>query len=133
MSGHRLSTAEIEAALLEHSAVSEAAVVGVDDEITGQALNAFVSLKNGNERDEQIQRGLALQVRNSIGSFAAPKAIFVVHSLPKTRSGKIMRRILRLIVHGEEYSFGDTSTLLNPSSIDGIVEVVKLSRKESAR
>jgi acetyl-CoA synthetase len=111
VSGHRLSTAEIEAALIEHHAVAEAAVVGINDELTGQAVNAFVSIKDGNEINDQLRKDLILQVRKSIGPFAAPKAIFVVPDLPKTRSGKIMRRILRKILAGEEDQLGDTSTV----------------------
>lgn len=91
--------------------VAEAAVVGINDELTGQAVNAFVSLKNGNEVTEQTKKDLILQVRKSIGPFAAPKAVFVVSDLPKTRSGKIMRRILRKILAGEEDQLGDTSTV----------------------
>jgi acetyl-CoA synthetase len=111
VSGHRLSTAEIEAALIEHHAVAEAAVVGITDELTGQAVNAFVAIKDGNEINDQLRKDLILQVRKSIGPFAAPKAIFVVPDLPKTRSGKIMRRILRKILAGEEDQLGDTSTV----------------------
>ena len=111
VSGHRLSTAEIEAALIEHHQVAEAAVVGINDELTGQAVNAFVSLKEGNETNDQVKKDLVTQVRKSIGPFAAPKAIFVIEDLPKTRSGKIMRRILRKILSGEEDSLGDTSTV----------------------
>src|SRR6201996_1515770 len=111
VSGHRLSTAEIEAALIEHEGVAEAAVVGINDELTGQAVNAFVSLKDGVDPGEQTGKDLILQVRKSIGPFAAPKAIFVVEDLPKTRSGKIMRRILRKILAGEEGQLGDTSTV----------------------
>ncbi|KAH8697655.1 hypothetical protein BGW36DRAFT_171922 [Talaromyces proteolyticus] len=111
VSGHRLSTAEIEAALLEHPMVAEAAVVGISDELTGQAVNAFVSLKSGNESTDQVRKDLIMQVRKSIGPFAAPKAVFAVEDLPKTRSGKIMRRILRKILSGEEDSLGDTSTV----------------------
>lgn len=111
VSGHRLSTAEIEAALIEHHAVAEAAVVGISDELTGQAVNAFVAIKDGNEINDQLRKDLILQVRKSIGPFAAPKAIFVVPDLPKTRSGKIMRRILRKILAGEEDQLGDTSTV----------------------
>jgi acetyl-CoA synthetase len=91
--------------------VAEAAVVGIQDELTGQAVNAFVSLKDGNEGNDQTKKDLILQVRKSIGPFAAPKAIFVVPDLPKTRSGKIMRRILRKILAGEEDQLGDTSTV----------------------
>ncbi|KAL8803174.1 MAG: hypothetical protein Q9182_003346 [Xanthomendoza sp. 2 TL-2023] len=130
VSGHRLSTAEIEAALLEHHQVAEAAVVGIHDELSGQAVNAFVALKEGNESNEQVKKDLVLQVRKSIGPFAAPKAIFVVDDLPKTRSGKIMRRILRKILSGEEDSLGDTSTLSDPSVVDRIIQVAHESRKK---
>ena len=85
--------------------------MGVADELTGQAVNAFVSLKNGNEVNDQIKKDLILQVRKSIGPFAAPKAIFPVPDLPKTRSGKIMRRILRKILAGEEDQLGDITTV----------------------
>ena len=91
--------------------VAEAAVVGIADELTGQAVNAFVALKEGNETNDQVLKDLIMQVRRSIGPFAAPKAVFIVEDLPKTRSGKIMRRILRKILSGEEDSLGDTSTV----------------------
>lgn len=91
--------------------VAEAAVVGIADELTGQAVNAFVALKDGNETGDQTKKDLILQVRKSIGPFAAPKAVFIVPDLPKTRSGKIMRRILRKILAGEEDQLGDTSTV----------------------
>lgn len=91
--------------------VAEAAVVGINDELSGQAVNAFVALKEGNETNDQVKKDLVMQVRKSIGPFAAPKAVFVVDDLPKTRSGKIMRRILRKILSGEEDSLGDTSTV----------------------
>ena len=97
--------------MIEHHAVAEAAVVGINDELTGQAVNAFVAIKDGNELSDQLKKDLILQVRKSIGPFAAPKAIFVVPDLPKTRSGKIMRRILRKILAGEEDQLGDTSTV----------------------
>jgi hypothetical protein len=86
-------------------------VVGVNDELTGQAVNAFVALKDGFDHTDQIKKDLILQVRKSIGPFAAPKAVFTVPDLPKTRSGKIMRRILRKILAGEEDQLGDTSTV----------------------
>ena len=85
--------------------------MGIYDELTGQAVNAFVALKEGNESNDQVKKDLVLQVRKSIGPFAAPKAVYVVDDLPKTRSGKIMRRILRKILAGEEDSLGDTSTV----------------------
>lgn len=109
-------------------------------------MNAFVALKEGNETTEQIRKDLSMQVRKSIGPFAAPKAVFVVDDLPKTRSGKIMRRILRKILSGEEDSLGDTSTvraynptfgrtisndsqLSDPSVVDKIIETVHAARK----
>ena len=91
--------------------VAEAAVVGIHDELTGQAVNAFVALKDGAETSEQVKKDLVMQVRKSIGPFAAPKAIFVVPDLPKTRSGKIMRRIMRKILAGEEDQLGDITTV----------------------
>lgn len=94
--------------------VAEAAVVGIADELTGQAVNAFVALKEGNETNDQVRKDLVMQVRKSIGPFAAPKAVNVVEDLPKTRSGKIMRRILRKILSGEEDSLGDISTVSYP-------------------
>ncbi|RCI16566.1 hypothetical protein L249_2435 [Ophiocordyceps polyrhachis-furcata BCC 54312] len=124
VSGHRLSTAEIEAALLEHPAIAEAAVVGVADELTGQAVNAFVSVKDGNAVDDGLRKEFVMQVRKSIGPFAAPKVIYVVADLPKTRSGKIMRRILRKILAGEGDQLGDTSTLSDPSVVAKIIESV---------
>lgn len=96
-------------------AVAEAAVVGVNDELTGQAVNAFVALKDGSDNSDQTKKDLILQVRKSIGPFAAPKAIFVVPDLPKTRSGKIMRRILRKILAGEEDQLGDITTVSGTS------------------
>jgi len=124
VSGHRLSTAEIEAALLTHPSVAEAAVVGVNDEIAGQVVNAFVSLKDGYENSAELRKELTLQVRKSIGPFAAPKAIYIVDDLPKTRSGKIMRRILRKVVAGEEDQLGDITTLADPSVVSGIIQRV---------
>lgn len=96
--------------------VAEAAVVGINDELTGQAVNAFVALKEGTESNDQVKKDLILQVRKSIGPFAAPKAIFVVPDLPKTRSGKIMRRIMRKILAGEEDQLGDITTVRLVSS-----------------
>ena len=131
VSGHRLSTSEIEAALIEHHAVAESAVVGVQDELTGQAVNAFVSLREDSaESVDQIRKDLILQVRKSIGPFAAPKAVYVVPDLPKTRSGKIMRRILRKILAGEEDQLGDVSTLSDPSIVAKILKIVHDSRKK---
>ena len=101
--------------------VAEAAVVGISDELTGQAVNAFVALKDGNETTDQVRKDLVMQVRKSIGPFAAPKALYVIDDLPKTRSGKIMRRILRKIGEGALDQLGDTSTLADPSVVDQLV------------
>lgn len=111
VSGHRLSTAEIEAALIEHHNVAEAAVVGVADELTGQSVNAFVSVKDVTEVTDALRKEFIMQVRKSIGPFAAPKMVHIVPDLPKTRSGKIMRRILRKILAGEEDQLGDITTV----------------------
>lgn len=111
VSGHRLSTAEIEAALLEHHNVGEAAVVGVADELTGQSVNAFVSATGVSDVTDALRKEFIMQVRKSIGPFAAPKQVYVVPDLPKTRSGKIMRRILRKILAGEEDQLGDITTV----------------------
>ncbi|KAF8066861.1 hypothetical protein FPV67DRAFT_1496744 [Lyophyllum atratum] len=131
VSGHRLSTAEIESALIMHKGVAETAVIGTADELTGQAVFAFVTLKPefaydpNNETD--LVKELVLQVRKVIGPFAAPKKIFVVSDLPKTRSGKIMRRIMRKIVAGEGDQLGDLSTVAEP----GVVDVIKKKVAES--
>lgn len=131
VSGHRLSTAEIEAALIEHELVGESAVVGYADDLTGQAVAAYVSLKNTVQVDdvEAIKKELILTVRKEIGPFAAPKLILLVDDLPKTRSGKIMRRILRKVLAGEQDQLGDISTLSNPSVVEQIIEVVKSAKK----
>ena len=134
VSGHRLSTAEIEAALIEHEMVGESAVVGYADDLTGQAVAAYVSLKSQFKSDDKdaidaIKKELILTVRKEIGPFAAPKLILLVNDLPKTRSGKIMRRILRKVLAGEEDQLGDTSTLSDPSVVQQIIDVVKETRK----
>lgn len=122
VSGHRLSTAEIESALILHSGVAEAAVVGVQDELTGQAISAWVTMKPEfkGSVDENLVKELTLQVRKVIGPFAAPKALYVVGDLPKTRSGKIMRRVIRKIVASESDQLGDLSTLADPSVVEDI-------------
>jgi acetyl-CoA synthetase len=132
VSGHRLSTAEIEAALLENDLVAESAVVGFADELTGQAVAAFVALKDKKTASEQgnaISKDLILTVRKEIGPFAAPKLIILVDDLPKTRSGKIMRRILRKILAGEEDQLGDVSTLSNPQVVGQLISAVKSKNK----
>ena len=131
VSGHRLSTAEIESALILYDGVAEAAVIGANDELTGQAVHAFVTLKPEFKYDPNNEAGLirelVLQVRKVIGPFAAPKKIYVVSDLPKTRSGKIMRRIMRKIIAGEGDQLGDLSTLAEPSVVDVIKTKVAAS------
>ncbi|KAI8380773.1 acetyl-coenzyme A synthetase [Blakeslea trispora] len=124
VSGHRLSTAEIESALILHHSVAEAAVVGGQDDLTGQCIHAYCTLKPNIDDSEGLDKELALQVRKVIGPFATPKRIYVVNDLPKTRSGKIMRRILRKIVNGEQDSLGDTSTLAEPAVVGHLIERV---------
>ncbi|SAM01583.1 hypothetical protein [Absidia glauca] len=124
VSGHRLSTAEIESALVHHDTVAEAAVIGGHDDLTGQCIHAFVSLKPHIDTAEGLDKELTLQVRKIIGPFASPKRIYVVQDHPKTRSGKIMRRILRKIVNGEQDQLGDISTLADPSVVAVLIEKV---------
>ncbi|CCD26010.2 acetate--CoA ligase ACS2 NDAI_0G02350 [Naumovozyma dairenensis CBS 421] len=127
VSGHRLSTTEIETCLVNDKYVSAAAVVGIPDDLTGQSVVAFVSLQNDNEIDGPVSfhRELILQVRKEIGPFAAPKAVIIINDLPKTRSGKIMRRVLRKIASNEAEQLGDLSTLANPEIVSEIMEAVK--------
>lgn len=119
VSGHRIGTAEVESALVKHYAVAEAAVVGIPDDITGESLYAFVCLMDNISSNENLSRDLKEIVKKEIGSFASPKVIHFTKDLPKTRSGKIMRRILRKIACGDINDLGDVSTLGNP-------EVIKL-------
>ena len=122
VSGHRLGTAEIESALVAHEAVAEAAVVGYPHDIKGQGVYAYVTLKAGVEATDQLRKDLVLWVRHEIGPFAAPDVLQWAPGLPKTRSGKIMRRILRKIAENELGSLGDTSTLADPSVVDDLVK-----------
>ena len=122
VSGHRIGTAEVESALVEHPKVAEAAVVGFPHEIKGQGIYAYVTLNAGEEGDDAIGKELIALVRKDIGALAAPEKIHFTPALPKTRSGKIMRRILRKIAEGETSGFGDTSTLADPSVVDALLE-----------
>ncbi len=122
VSGHNLGTAEVESALVAHEAVAEAAVVGTPHEITGQAIYAFVILNQGFEGSPELEAALVEQVRSIIGPFAKPQRVQVTSGLPKTRSGKIMRRIIRKVAAGETEDLGDTSTLADPSVVDALVE-----------
>jgi len=128
VSGHRIGTAEVESALVAHPSVAQAAVVGKPHPVKGQGIIAFVMLDLEHEESEELIQVLRNQVRSEIGPFASPDLICVSPSLPMTRSGKIMRRILRKIVHGEADSLGDTSTLADPSIVDTLIK--KLGNQE---
>ena len=122
VSGHRLGTAEIESALVSHETVAEAAVVGFPHDIKGQGIFAYVTLKAGIEGNQELYEELLKTVSTLISPIAKPEKIQWAPNLPKTRSGKIMRRILRKIASGEKDDFGDISTLLNPEIVEQIVE-----------
>jgi len=121
VSGHRLGTAEIESALVLHERVAEAAVVGFPHEVKGQGIHAYVTLMAGVAGDDAIESELRGLVRKEIGPIAAPDVIQWTPNLPKTRSGKIMRRILRKLASGDTENLGDTSTLADPSAVEEIV------------
>ena len=122
VSGHRIGTAEVESALVGHAAVAEAAVVGYPHDLKGQGIYAYVTLKAGIEPDEALRKALVQQVRSSIGPTATPDCIQWAPGLPKTRSGKIMRRILRKIAANEHDQLGDISTLADPSVVANLVD-----------
>ena len=121
VSGHRMGTAEVESALVAHDTVSEAAVVGFPHEVKGQGIYAYVTLMQGVEATDALRRQLVAHVRQEIGPIASPDVIQFAPGLPKTRSGKIMRRILRKIAENELGALGDTSTLADPSVVDDLV------------
>ncbi len=121
VSGHRIGTAEVESALVAFPKVSEAAVVGMPHDVKGQGIYAFVTLKVGVQESEELKKELIAQVRKSIGPIASPDKIQFADGMPKTRSGKIMRRILTQIAAGDVSNLGDTSTLADPSVVDKLV------------
>jgi acetyl-CoA synthetase len=121
VSGHRMGTAEVESSLVAHAKVSEAAVVGYPHDIKGQGIYAYVTLMAGTEPSEELRKELVAWVRKDIGPIASPDQIQFAPGLPKTRSGKIMRRILRKIAEDEPSSLGDTSTLADPAVVDDLV------------
>ncbi len=121
VSGHRMGTAEVESALVLHPQVAEAAVVGMPHDIKGQGIYAYVTLNAGEVGNEELRQALRAWVRTEIGPIATPDALQFAPGLPKTRSGKIMRRILRKIAEGDVSSLGDTSTLADPSVVDDLV------------
>jgi len=122
VSGHRIGTAEVESALVSHKSVAEAAVVPMPHDIKGQALYAFVTPIGGIEETDELKKELVKHVRAEIGPIAAPDKIQFATSLPKTRSGKIMRRILRKIAENAVDQLGDTSTLADSSVVDDLVQ-----------
>jgi len=126
VSGHRLGTAEIESALVAHHSVAESAVIGFPHEIKGQGIYAFVILKTGINPSEELEKELSETVRKEIGPIAKPDFIQFTDGLPKTRSGKIMRRILRKIVEGRPEEIGDTSTLADQAVVGKLIEGVKI-------
>jgi len=122
VSGHRIGASEVESALVSHPKVAEAAVVPMPHEIKGEAIYAFVTLKAGVEDSEELKKELVKHVRNAVGPIASPEVIQFAPGLPKTRSGKIMRRILRKIASGDLDNIGDTTTLADPSVVDRLAE-----------
>ena len=122
VSGHRMGTAEVESALVGHKLVAEAAVVGYPHDIKGQGIYAYVTLNAGLEGDEDLRRELVQWVRKDIGPIASPDLIQFASGLPKTRSGKIMRRILRKIAEDDFSNLGDTSTLAEPAVVEDLIE-----------
>ena len=122
VSGHRLGTAEVEGAIGQHEAVAEAAVVGYPHDIKGQGIYAYVTLMTGESASDVVETGIKQAVRQQIGPIASPDKIQFTPALPKTRSGKIMRRILRKIAEGDISDLGDTSTLADPTVVDDLVE-----------
>jgi acetyl-CoA synthetase len=122
VSGHRIGTAEVESALVSHDKVAEAAVAPMPHEIKGQALYAFVTLVDGVHPSEELKKELMLHVRKEIGPIAVPDKLQFAPALPKTRSGKIMRRILRKIAENQVDQIGDTTTLADPHVVEDLVK-----------
>jgi acetyl-CoA synthetase len=122
VSGHRMGTAEVESALVAHPKVAEAAVVGYPHELKGQSIYAYVTLKSGVAKSDDLKKELVAHVRTLIGPIATPEKIQWADGLPKTRSGKIMRRILKKVAAGDITELGDTTTLADPSVVDDIVK-----------
>jgi acetyl-CoA synthetase len=122
ISGHRLGTAEVESALVSHETVAEAAVVGYPHDIKGEGIYVYVTLKQGIEATDDLKKILVGHIRTEIGPIATPDKMQFAPGLPKTRSGKIMRRILRKIAQGAIDELGDTSTLADSSVVDNLVQ-----------
>jgi len=126
VAGHRLGSAEIEGALVGHEACAEAAVVGYPHDVKGTGIYAYVMLNQGWSGSDEIERELRMAVRTEISPIATPDQIQFVPGLPKTRSGKIMRRILRKIAEGEPENVGDVTTLADPAVVEDIVAGAKV-------
>jgi acetyl-CoA synthetase len=122
VAGHRIGTAEVESALVAHQKVAEAAVVGYPHDVKGQGIYAYVTLKAGFEPSEELRKELVAWVRKQIGPIASPDLVQWAPGLPKTRSGKIMRRILRKIAANEQSQLGDVSTLADPGVVSDLVD-----------
>jgi acetyl-CoA synthetase len=122
VSGHRLGTAEVESALVSHPKVAEAAVVGYPHDLKGQGIYCYVTLNAGETWSEELRKELTAHVRKEIGPIASPDLIQFAPGLPKTRSGKIMRRILRKIAEDEFANLGDISTLADPAVVSDLIE-----------
>jgi acetyl-CoA synthetase len=133
VSGHRLGTAEVESALVSHPKVAEAAVVGYPHDIKGQGIYCYVTLIQGNQPSDELKKELVAHVRKEIGPLATPDQIQFSPGLPKTRSGKIMRRILRKIAEDDFSNLGDTSTLAEPAVVDDLVSNRQNRRQAAAR
>ena len=129
VSGHRMGTAEVESALVAHDTVSEAAVVGYPHDIKGQGIYAYVTLIEGEEPSDELRKNLVAWVRTEIGPIASPDKIQFAPGLPKTRSGKIMRRILRKIAEDEFGNLGDISTLAEPEVVEDLI-ANRVNRKD---
>jgi acetyl-CoA synthetase len=122
VSGHRIGTAEVESALVSHAKVAEAAVVPMPHDIKGESIYAYVTLKTGVAKSPELVKELIAHVRTTIGPIASPEKIQFADALPKTRSGKIMRRILVKIASGDVSNLGDTSTLADPTVVEQLVK-----------
>jgi acetyl-CoA synthetase len=133
VSGHRLGTAEVESALVSHPKVAEAAVVGYPHDIKGQGIYCYVTLIAGNQPSEDLRKELVAHVRKEIGPLATPDMVQFAPGLPKTRSGKIMRRILRKIAEDDFSNLGDTSTLAEPAVVDDLVNNRQNKKQAAAR
>ena len=118
VSGHRISTTEVESALVDHPAVAEAAVVGANDAVTGQAIMAYVIVRGTHTPSDELGEEVRQHVAKKLGAIARPKTVIFTDELPKTRSGKIMRRLLRDVAEGR--SLGDTTTLADPNVVEEI-------------